>query len=302
MKKLYLKPYRWAVVLSILLTASFTFVLLDTFVIPKSFSTVPSEGGSIGDTEETSVQNDSETMIADNFYQDENISITIETIQEYDSTIYIAQIRLSDVSYLQTAMAGNTYGRNIKEKTSDIAGEHNAIFAINGDYYGFRDYGYVLRNGTVYRDVAGNGEALVIDDNGNFSIIDESSVSLNSLDTDNIWQILSFGPTLIKNGEIVVDSGSEVSKSMNSNPRTAIGQISELHYIIVVSDGRSNESEGLSLLELATVFYEKGCTTAYNLDGGGSSTMYFNGEIINNPTNGRSSGEREVSDIVYIGY
>jgi exopolysaccharide biosynthesis protein len=71
---------------------------------------------------------------------------------------------------------------------------------------------------------------------------------------------------------------------------------------VIVSDGRTSESQGLSLLQLAQEFKERGCTVAYNLDGGGSSTMYFNGEIINKPTDGRSMGERKVSDIVYFGY
>lgn len=71
---------------------------------------------------------------------------------------------------------------------------------------------------------------------------------------------------------------------------------------IQVSDGRTDESEGLSLLQLAQEFKERGCTIAYNLDGGGSSTMVFNGEVVNNPTDGRSIAEREVSDIVYFGY
>lgn len=90
---------------------------------------------------------------------------------------------------------------------------------------------------------------------------------------------------------------------MASNPRTAIGIIDNLHYVFVVSDGRTEESEGLSLLELAEFMDGLGVKTAYNLDGGGSSTMYFNGEVINTPTtNGRSIKERSVSDIVYIGY
>ena len=60
---------------------------------------------------------------------------------------------------------------------------------------------------------------------------------------------------------------------------------------------------GLSLLQLTEFMKELGVTTSYNLDGGGSSAMYFNGEVINNPiTNGRSIVERSVSDIVYIGY
>ena len=75
------------------------------------------------------------------------------------------------------------------------------------------------------------------------------------------------------------------------------------HYVFVVSDGRTEESEGLSLLELAEFMDTLGVETAYNLDGGGSSTMYFNGEVINKPTtSGRNIKERSVSDIVYIGY
>ena len=72
---------------------------------------------------------------------------------------------------------------------------------------------------------------------------------------------------------------------------------------MIVSDGRTDESEGFTLKELSEILIEKGCITAYNLDGGGSSTMVFNGKVINKPTtNGKSIKEREVSDIVYIGY
>ena len=122
-----------------------------------------------------------------------------------------------------------------------------------------------------------------------------------------VVNLLAFGPTLVENGEIVVDTSTEVGRAMSSNPRTAIGIIEEedgsLHYIIVVSDGRTDESEGLTLYQLAEVMQQYGATTAYNLDGGGSSTLYFNGQVVNNPTtNGNTISERAVSDIVYIGY
>ena len=95
----------------------------------------------------------------------------------------------------------------------------------------------------------------------------------------------------------------EVGVAMSSNPRTAVGIVDELHYVFVVSDGRTKESEGLSLVQLAEFMKEHGCKTAYNLDGGGSSTMYFNGRIVNKPVNrGSTISERSVSDIVYIGY
>ena len=90
---------------------------------------------------------------------------------------------------------------------------------------------------------------------------------------------------------------------MASNPRTAIGIYEDGHYVFVVSDGRTDESEGLSLYELAEFLQELGVETAYNLDGGGSSTMVYQGEVVNNPTtSGNSVKERSVSDIVYIGY
>lgn len=332
MKNFFLKPYRWAVVFSVFLMGSFLLTMLDTFVIPKTIRAVVPETtanaettAQTGTTEQTepnaqtetatqaetttqtesASQVQSEPVVTDTSYVDENIKISIETVQEYNSSIYIADIQLKDATYLKTALADNSYGRNIKEATSEMAGENNAILAINGDYYGFRDYGYVLRNGVLYRDAAreaGDDEALVIDNAGYFSIIQESQMSMDALNSDDIWQILSFGPALVADSQVAVDSYSEVSRAMQSNPRTAIGQISDLHYIIIVSDGRTNESAGLSLLELAQVFKDRGCSTAYNLDGGGSATMYFNGNIVNNPTDGRYFGERAVSDIVYIGY
>lgn len=295
MIKFFSKPYRWAGVFSLLLVGMFTFVLLDAFVIQKSMVIVASETGT-----ETATVVEVEPVVTETSYADEHIEISIETLQEYDSTIYVADIQISDASYLKTAFANSTYGRNVKAKTSDIAAAQNAIFAINGDYYGFRDEGYVLRNGVVYRDSASENEALAIDKTGNFSIVSESEVRMTSLSEN--WQVLSFGPALVENGTITVDSSSEVGQAKESNPRTAIGQISAGHYLVIVSDGRTDESEGLSLLELAQEFQERGCTVAYNLDGGGSSTMVFNGEVINNPTDGRSIEEREVSDIVYFGY
>ena len=131
---------------------------------------------------------------------------------------------------------------------------------------------------------------------GNFIVIRRLPISKGAVQT------LSFGPALVQNGKITVSQNEEVGKAMASNPRTAIGIIDENHYVFVVSDGRSSESSGLSLYQLAEFMDSLGVSTAYNLDGGGSSTMYFNGSVVNNPTTGGSkTKERSVSDIVYIG-
>ena len=89
---------------------------------------------------------------------------------------------------------------------------------------------------------------------------------------------------------------------MASNPRTMIGKIDDNHFVFIVSDGRTSDSVGLSLYELATFAKSLGVEIGYNLDGGGSSAMYFNGNLINKPTTTGRISERSVSDIVYIGY
>ncbi|MBP0968367.1 MAG: phosphodiester glycosidase family protein [Oscillospiraceae bacterium] len=240
----------------------------------------------------------------DTHYQDENISIALSEYSWYDTSVYVADIQLSSAQYLKTAFAKDTYGRNITAPTSEIAAGKGAILAVNGDFYGTHTHGYVIRNGVLYRDVPrDNTDYLCITADGSFFITTDDEYSAQELVDMGVWQCFMFGPRLIENGAIAVDENSEVARSMASNPRTAVGQIDALHYVFVVSDGRTSESDGLSLSQLAEVMQSFGVQTAYNLDGGGSTTMYFNGAVINNPTtSGRTIRERSVSDIVYIGY
>lgn len=307
------KPYCFAIIMSILIISSSTFVLLDTFVIEKFQegnkniaieNNISNSGDVDNKSDNINYEEDKEAIITDNSYKDSKIEIEIKTEREKNTTYYVADIIIKDSSLLKTAFANNTFGRNIKEITSKIAEENNAILAINGDFYGFRDSGYVLRNGKLYRSTTNNNnEDLVIDKNGDFKIIKENEVDITQLENEGVLQVFSFGPALVENGESSVDEDDEVGKAMVNNPRTAIGQIDNLHYIMIVSDGRTNESEGFTLKELSEILINKGCVTAYNLDGGGSSTMVFNGKVVNKPTtNGKSIKEREVSDIVYIGY
>ena len=235
-------------------------------------------------------------------YSDENMQITVSKLRAYDTDIYVADVQVTSAEYLKTALAQGSYGRNLKDTTSNIAESVDAVLAVNGDYYGFRDEGYVLRNGVLYRDTAASDtDALVISGDGTMTATSQDETTAQQLKESGAWQVLSFGPALVNDSQIVVDANEDVSRSMGSNPRTAIGMVSPLHYVVVVSDGRTDENAGLSLYELAQVLIDNGATFAYNLDGGGSTTMYFQGEVINNPTSGNRDGERSVSDIVYFG-
>ena len=252
--------------------------------------------GSSGSTSSTS----SGTVIGT--YSDSKSKITVTQYRAYDSNIYVADVEVTDGTSILSAFANNTYGRNITDTTSDMAEENNAVLAINGDYYGARQSGYVIRNGVVYRNQGSNGEDMVISKDGSLSFISESDTTTDSLIQKQAWQVLSFGPVFVENGQVAVSENDEVGMAMASNPRTAIGTVAKNHYLFVVSDGRTSESAGLSLYELANFMKSLGATNVYNLDGGGSSTMAFQGEVVNNPTtNGNKISERAVSDILYIG-
>lgn len=310
----------------VLLTAAFSiYVLLDSFVIERRSVTVTDDAEAcfIEQTAEpvqedvclvptvASIDNDApeETAISlpagaqtIGSYDDGKIAITLYTFRYTDTQVYAADVALSSAQYLKTAFADSTYGRNVTDKTSEIAREADAVLAVNGDYYGARQSGYVIRNGVIYRDSASESEMLLIRTDGSFEIVSASAASAEELLSGGAWQVLCFGPGLVKDGEIAVEEGEEVGHAKASNPRTAIGMLKEGHYLFLVSDGRTGESEGLSLSELGELMAAMGCREAYNLDGGGSSTMVFLGEVVNNPTtNGKRISERSVSDIVYVG-
>ncbi len=332
---MFQKKHVWAVLWTLALGSFTVYLALDTFVIERVYAIIPESQDDGTAQEDYAVQDndavqdsdaaqedrirlsrrkhredgDSETdqltvsEISEDSYRDQNVSITLKKYTEYGTSIYVADIQVSSAKYLKTAFARNAFGRNITAKTSEIAQSANAVLAINGDFCGSRESGYVVRNGVVYRDVAAGGqEDLAIYEDGSFRILTEDSVAAADLETDGAVQVFSFGPALIQDGKIAVSEGEEVGKAKASNPRTAIGMVGDLHYVFVVSDGRTSESQGLSLSQLAKFMQGLGVKAAYNLDGGGSSTMYWKGEVVNHPTSsGRSIKERGVSDIVYIG-
>ncbi|WP_303823098.1 phosphodiester glycosidase family protein [Abiotrophia defectiva] len=287
---------------SILLVGSSGLAVLDTLFISKSYTKFSNETTTTSQSANAS-STSTATLNTATAYEDDTKVIAIETYERNSTQIHVATVTIKGDASIKTALADETYGRNVKAKTSTTAQSVNAVLAVNGDYYGARDAGYVIRNGQLLRSDSqdANQEDLVIYQDGSFEIIREGDITTQELLNKGAVQVLSFGPALIENSQVAVDSADEVGKAMASNPRTAIGIIDDKHYVLVVSDGRTNESKGLSLKELADFMKELKVTTAYNLDGGGSSTMYFNGQIINKPTtNGHNIEEREVSDIVYL--
>ncbi len=249
-------------------------------------------------------------VMADDWnYQSESVSIAIQKVSTGSGkntvTYFVADVVLNDATQLASAFAKNQFGANIIDETSQIAADHNAIFAVNGDYYGFRSDGIVIRNGVIYRDEPAR-VGLAFFSDGSMKIYDETQTSAQQLLEQGVWNTLSFGPALIENSlvstgfkNVNVDTNLGNHSIQNANPRTGVGVIDKDHFVFVVVDGRSSGySRGVSLSEFAEIFKQLGCSDAYNIDGGGSSTLYFMGRVVNNPLG--KNRERGTSDILFI--
>lgn len=283
---------------------------LDRFLIPhveiSNVSAYEAENSTVGATE---TAESSSAVVTDTSFESDDASISISTVVrgsgESTVTYYVADVVLSDATVLRSAFAQDSYGENIVETTSEIATAHHAIFAINGDYYGFRDTGILIRNGVVYRD-DGARDGLAFYRDGSVRVYDETATSAVDLLADGVWNTLSFGPAIVEDGGVVdgiesveVDTNFGNHSIQGDQPRTAVGVIGDNHLVFVVVDGRSpGYSEGVTLAELADIMISLGSTTAYNLDGGGSSTMVFDGDVVNNPLG--AGAERGTSDILYV--
>lgn len=242
-------------------------------------------------------------------YEDPTISVQIETSRYCDTPMFIARVKIADASQLRTMMAGN-YGTQRTALATTLAERGGAVLAINGDYFSYIGTGLVTRQGHTYR-MRGDDDfdVLMVDVNGDFHVakkIDEKTLEAayaalgGSVDEGgNIVQAFTFGPALVENGVRAHEEYQRADGGARKKAqRMVIAQDGPLSYVIVCCEGPDNKnSEGLTLEEMGQFMLSLGVETAYNLDGGGSTTMVFRGGKINALT---TSKNRAVSDIVYF--
>ena len=255
------------------------------------------------------VEPESKTMEETISYDLDTLHIQIDqwlhAFKKHDLRYFVVHIRTTHPTQLLTAFAGEAYSKRNVEAPSDIAARHDAVLAINGDYYNYKDdFGLIIRNGMLYRDAGSTRDHLLVYQDGRMEgvyaadyVKGEGQKYIDS----GVVQSFAFGPLLVDNGQATVLPEKYIVSTDESirEPRTAIGMIEPNHYVIIVADGRRSgwSDKGMSLQELQQIFLEQGCQIAYNLDGGGSTTLVVDGKKLN-----RSSGsrERDVSDIVYF--
>jgi exopolysaccharide biosynthesis protein len=231
-------------------------------------------------------------------YHTETLWITIYQLRLYGSDVFVADVVVADAKQILSAFAHNDFGgKNVVQKVSTMAANHQAVFAINSDWASHYTEGFVIRNGQILRSSDTYRHAMMLRTDGTVVSFAEESTTVETLDDDDAWQVWSFGPVLVKEGRSVADNDAWPDRNGVVNPRSAFGFIAPGHYLFVTVDGRTNVSLGVDVEQLANIFLLLGCAEAYNFDGGSSATMWFDGEVVNHPSNGE---EREVGDCVFI--
>lgn len=246
-----------------------------------------------------------EVVITENSYKSPEVSVTVTEHRVGEgnraTVYYVMDIYVAQIENFRTCIANNTYQDYSKANILDMAAEHNAIGAVNGDFYSYQFGGVMVRNGELYRQANIGYDICVLFMDGTMETYRHNEYNadvLNELIGRGIWQAWQFGPELLgDNGE--PDCSFNTSGPVQfANPRTAVGYYEPGHYCFLTADGRQDGySYGLLLDEMATIFSEMGCKAAYNLDGGGSAVMCFNGEYVNRQSNG---GDREISDLLLV--
>ena len=236
-------------------------------------------------------------------YETDKMTVSIEQKQRDGLTYFVCDIRLTDVSQLRTAFAGDDFRSGIYEAVSDIAGRYSPVIAINADFCRYHREGVIIRNGEVLRrQNIKKHHLLIVDKDGNFSAetdrTGKQGLVANRLEQAGTWQTFEFGPVLVENGEAADLPFKSFYINCNDGyyePRTAIGQVGPLHYMVIVVDGRRDGySPGARMPQLQRLFLEEGVEFAFNLDGGGSTTLYFLGEVINMPSGGKQRSDSDV--------
>lgn len=237
-------------------------------------------------------------------YQSQNLYIQITSFRQDNSDVYVADIYLRSMDCLQRGFAGGKW-KKTQAKVRMIAQDNYAVMAMTGDNSQNFTAGWVVANGNILRKTKNSKRDLcLIYRTGEMVTLKAAQIDHKKItdEMDQLWQSFLFGPVLLdENGKAMTKFNTNVGPA---NPRSVIGYYEPGHYCLVQVDGRRTESRlekgkinvGMTMKQTSALMEQLGCAAAYNLDGGQSSVLWYNGENLSNPYN----GGRNVMDAVLI--
>lgn len=232
-------------------------------------------------------------------YETSTLKVTVEPGETSYTKYWVCHIQTFSTAQLCSALCGGTYG-NPRVPVSEETAAHNGVIGINGSGFSYSTGEpapgkSMIKDGKVYNDIYSNGNIMcVTQDGGMFTAV--AGMTTEDMLNRGVKDTYCFGPTLVENGEPYTITGA--FQQTYRYQRTAVGMVNPgNYYIVVVQGGGADGSQGMTYEELTQVFLDLGCQYAYNLDGGGSTTLVFKGKVLNKLTDG---GERPCADILYF--
>ena len=240
---------------------------------------------------------DGEVISTDTEYTSDKIHISLSEHKKDKAVYHVADIYIRDIHAFRAGFSSGEYANRGTKYIADASEMYGAITAIAGDYCQNAADGLVIRDGVMYRNTLSELDICVLYIDGTMETYKPEEVDTEAIIARGAYQAWCFGPELLdKNGMPIQEFTSRIK---GLNPRSALGYYEPGHYVFVVVDGRNREhSVGMTLAQLSQLFYELGCTRAYNLDGGRSAGMTWNSSLISVPP--LEDGERRIGDILYI--
>ena len=236
------------------------------------------------------------------YYLDDTI-LAITWKQKVENTAFtFAEVKILHPSQFRRHLAGEEFGSGKLYLTSEMSQGVNAVLGCSGDYYSYRRRGLTIVNGQAMKYVTGLPDTCYINAQGDLILErDQQFADLEAVqayaDENDIQFSLSFGPILVKDGENVCPKGYDLGEVKERYSRAAICQMDKLHYLYIAA-GMEGSAVGLMTMRtFAGHVAETGCQQAYALDGGQTTTIVLNNEVINHVNYG---SERKISDIIYF--
>lgn len=236
------------------------------------------------------------------YYCDDTLLVVTWKEERDNSVLTMAEVKMADGSQLRRALAGNSYGSGVRMKATDMANAVNAVIAINGDFYDYRQLGITAYQRQLYR----NNPALV--DSAFFTAGGDMLFSHRGelmgegetqafLERNDVVFAVAFGPILVENGQAVQTTSYPVGEIVNQYSRAAIAQKDHLHYLLITAGQEGNYVRRPTTNEFAGYLAAWGVQSAYNLDGGQTATIAMQGTTVNRVD---WDNERTMSDIIYF--
>ena len=234
------------------------------------------------------------------YYYDETIlALVWQELSQWRICTW-CEVKLADPSQLRRKLSGDRYGYSIRLPASQLAVQDNAVAAVSGDFYAFRQAGIHVYDGELYLVSGDNADTCFFDRDGDMHIVHRNEITTWEeaeayIRENDIDFSVAFGPSVLENGVINVPYNYRWGENYNTYARAVLSQVGQLHYLFLCANCRAEGYDRFTMEEAAELMVSHGCTMAYALDGGQTAEVIFRGQTVNRP---EFNFERQVSDVI----